>query len=68
MCARTNCNTCGKPTWSGCGRHIESALRGVPVDQRCSCRESASTAAPTTSAPRGSIFGSLFGGNNNGSR
>ena len=37
MCHRVVCARCGKPTWAGCGRHVEEALRGVPVDQRCSC-------------------------------
>jgi hypothetical protein len=37
MCTRVNCRQCGKPTWAGCGRHIEEALRGVPPDQRCTC-------------------------------
>ena len=34
---------------SGCGMHIESALAGVAVEDRCACE-------------RGSVFGSLFGG------
>eukprot|EP00039_Didymoeca_costata_P022372 m.4345 g.4345 ORF g.4345 m.4345 type:complete len:50 (+) comp2961_c0_seq1:162-311(+) len=38
MCYKVTCNACGKPTWQGCGMHIESAMRGVPVDQRCKCR------------------------------
>lgn len=37
MCQRIQCPTCGKPTWTGCGQHIEEALRGVPKDQRCQC-------------------------------
>jgi hypothetical protein len=37
MCQRATCRQCGKPTWVGCGRHIEQALQGVPVDQRCTC-------------------------------
>jgi hypothetical protein len=37
MCQRVSCKRCGKPTWVGCGRHIEQALRGVPPDQRCAC-------------------------------
>ncbi|CAG7607190.1 hypothetical protein LEUCIP111803_00998 [Leucobacter soli] len=37
MCARITCPTCGKPTWAGCGNHIEEALRGVPEDERCHC-------------------------------
>ncbi len=35
MCWQTPCRTCGKPSWGGCGMHIESALRGVPVEARC---------------------------------
>jgi hypothetical protein len=37
MCHRLTCRTCGKPTWSGCGAHVEQALAGVPKDQRCQC-------------------------------
>ncbi len=40
MCSRTTCRTCRKPTWSGCGNHIEQALAGVPKSDRCQCRES----------------------------
>ncbi len=44
MCSRTTCRTCGKPTWSGCGNHIEQALQGVPKGQRCSCDKNAKPA------------------------
>jgi hypothetical protein len=37
MCTRIKCDRCGKPTWVGCGRHVEQALAGVPKDQRCTC-------------------------------
>jgi hypothetical protein len=37
MCHRVQCKHCGKPTWAGCGRHIEQALAGVPVSERCTC-------------------------------
>ncbi len=37
MCARITCPSCGKPTWAGCGQHIEMALEGVPVADRCKC-------------------------------
>lgn len=37
MCARITCSICGKPTWSGCGQHIEDALYGVPEVDRCTC-------------------------------
>lgn len=44
MCHRTTCATCKKPTWSGCGEHIEQALAGVAKADRCQC------AAPAKSA------------------
>jgi hypothetical protein len=37
MCQRIQCAKCGKPTWTGCGQHIEQALLGVPLAQRCQC-------------------------------
>jgi hypothetical protein len=35
MCMKITCSTCKKPTWSGCGQHIEAALRGVAESDRC---------------------------------
>ena len=35
MCNRITCDVCGKPTWEGCGEHIEHALAGVAVADRC---------------------------------
>ncbi len=55
MCSRTTCRKCGKPTWSGCGNHIEQALAGVPKADRCQCRETA--AAPAS----GGFLGKLLG-------
>ena len=40
MCARVECPTCGKPTYAGCGAHIEQVLGDVPKPERCQCRES----------------------------
>jgi hypothetical protein len=37
MCQQVKCPRCGKPTWTGCGRHIEQALAGVPPEKRCTC-------------------------------
>ena len=31
------CDRCGKPTWKGCGQHIDQALKDVPVDKQCKC-------------------------------
>ena len=37
MCKKVACDTCHKPTWEGCGEHIEDALKGVPTSERCTC-------------------------------
>ncbi|MDR7235306.1 hypothetical protein J2X49_002495 [Agrococcus sp. BE272] len=34
---RITCDTCGKPTWAGCGQHVDEALAGVAQADRCSC-------------------------------
>ena len=31
------CRKCGRPTWTGCGTHIEFVLRDVPKEERCVC-------------------------------
>lgn len=41
MCHRIRCRRCGKPSWAGCGAHVEHALAGVPPEARCRCREEA---------------------------
>lgn len=45
MCRRVTCERCGKPTFAGCGAHIEQVLGDVPKAERCRCRE-------TSSAPK----------------
>jgi len=42
MCQQVKCPRCGRPTWAGCGRHVEEALANVPKEQRCSCPREAS--------------------------
>nr|XP_019045806.1 hypothetical protein I302_06197 [Kwoniella bestiolae CBS 10118]OCF24736.1 hypothetical protein I302_06197 [Kwoniella bestiolae CBS 10118] len=37
MCKQVDCPNDGKPTWWGCGAHIEIALAGVPEQERCQC-------------------------------
>jgi hypothetical protein len=39
MCRRTTCKQCGKPSWAGCGAHVEQVLGDVPKSERCRCRE-----------------------------
>lgn len=37
MCQQVTCGNCNKPTWAGCGEHVEEALAGVAVADRCQC-------------------------------
>lgn len=37
MCKKITCIICLKPTWEGCGEHIETALKDVPKPERCTC-------------------------------
>ncbi len=69
MCSRATCRRCGKATYSGCGDHIEQALRGVALADRCACSGSPVQGAASRSAAQsgqstpqgGSVFKRLFG-------
>ena len=37
MCRRITCRACGKPSFAGCGQHIEQVLAGVAAADRCAC-------------------------------
>jgi hypothetical protein len=39
MCRRLECSKCGRPSYAGCGAHVEQVLAGVPPAERCHCRE-----------------------------
>lgn len=39
MCRRVTCSTCGKPTFAGCGMHVEQVLGDVAPEDRCKCKE-----------------------------
>ena len=39
MCRRVDCSKCGRPTYAGCGAHIEQVLGNVAPAARCRCRE-----------------------------
>jgi hypothetical protein len=61
MCRRVQCEKCGKPTYAGCGMHIEQVLSGVPVEERCRCRDHREDAQiGATSAP--SLVRRILGG------
>lgn len=59
MCQRTTCKTCGKPSWKGCGAHVEQVLGDVAPADRCTCAE---TKAPPNGPSRKGMLARLFGG------
>jgi hypothetical protein len=61
MCRRIDCPKCGKPTFAGCGQHVEQVLGNVPKDQRCKCSEEKPAASGGAPAPGGGFFSRLFG-------
>ena len=52
MCRRVECSKCGRPTYAGCGMHVEQVLGNVPPAQRCRCRAEDAT-APSGNAGAG---------------
>lgn len=60
MCRRVECSKCHRPTYAGCGAHIEQVLGDVPRADRCKCRET-QQAAPQNQPADDSWFSKLFG-------
>lgn len=54
MCHAARCRTCGRTTWSGCGRHIASVKARVPAGQWCGGHDTGATTGE-------SLFRRLFG-------
>jgi len=54
MCSQVTCRKCGKPTWTGCGQHIEQALKGIPKSKRCQGHQN--------DPKQPGFFAKLFGG------
>jgi len=57
MCHQITCATCNKPTWEGCGEHIEYALKRVPLNERCTCPRDQVKATSNTKSPLDRILG-----------
>ena len=53
MCRRVDCPKCGRPTYAGCGKHIEQVLGNVPEAERCKCPEDHAKTTGTAAAPEG---------------
>ena len=45
MCRAVTCRKCGKTTWAGCGRHVDSVRRGIRAADWCDGH--ATTETPT---------------------
>jgi hypothetical protein len=53
MCRRVDCRKCGRPTFAGCGAHVEQVLGDVPRALRCRCdEEKAEPKSPGAPAPQ----------------
>ncbi len=61
MCRRVECSKCGRPTFAGCGAHVEQVLGDVPRDERCHCRESAKPGEQEDRTGARSWLRALFG-------
>ena len=62
MCRRIQCNQCQKPSFAGCGMHVEQVLGDVPKDQRCQCRFKAQAGDTIASASGEGLVSRFFGG------
>jgi len=60
MCQRVECPKCGRPTYAGCGLHVEQVLGNVPPAERCRCREEQPKNAAEGSAALGSWLWDLI--------
>ena len=62
MCRRVECRKCGKPSWAGCGAHVEQVLGDVPPADRCRCHEKQTKArGPAAPPQRRPWLSRLFG-------
>ncbi|ROV99055.1 hypothetical protein VMCG_06637 [Cytospora schulzeri] len=74
MCMGATCPDCSKKSWRGCGKHIPSAMAGVPEDQWCSCEPrvefdgKAYPPAARVAIPGASWFSGLMGGGGGGQK
>ncbi len=62
MCRRIQCNQCQKPSFAGCGMHVEQVLGDVPKGGRCQCRFKAHATDTASSTNGDGVVSRLFGG------
>ena len=63
MCREITCTNCKRPSWAGCGAHVEQVLASVPKADRCTCTAADRTTTKASSAKAG-WFQRLLGGAN----
>ena len=61
MCRAITCKRCGRPSWAGCGAHVEQVLGHVPKDKRCKCRETTAKASASSGNAQSGFWGRLLG-------
>ncbi|MFO0615567.1 MAG: hypothetical protein U0414_23440 [Polyangiaceae bacterium] len=49
MCRRITCPECKRPSFAGCGAHVEQVLGDVAPADRCRCHEKPKAAEPRRS-------------------
>ena len=61
MCRRVDCPRCGRPTFAGCGLHIEQVLGDVPTADRCPGHEQEAQGKDSggDDKPSGSVLATL---------
>ncbi len=47
MCSRVQCPTCNRPSYAGCGNHVEQVLGDVAPADRCECNGGAASSSPS---------------------
>jgi hypothetical protein len=55
------CSDCNRPTYKGCGNHVEQVLGDVPLAERCTCAEERRKAK--AARPKRSWFGTRSNAN-----
>jgi hypothetical protein len=60
MCRRVQCARCGRPSFAGCGAHVEQVLRDVPLEERCQCQAQGTKQAASADSKPTSWLRRLF--------
>lgn len=57
MCRRVTCPVCGKPTFAGCGAHVEQVLGDVAPKDRCQGHDARAAEPAPSASPSWRLFG-----------